>query len=495
METQNFRYLNKLNNENLIGNRALLINPPFNTLKFGAEWEGVDSLAAPIGLMYIGNNLIKNNFKVKFLDLNVDRISESQFVNEISNSDFLLLMCFSHTLKNTLEIIKKAKEIKKNIYIICGGPYCKLTRKFVSGSDLTVVGEAEEAIGEILKKIKDNTSLSGIPGLIYKKNNRIIKNNGYLRAENIDNSKNASYILAKNKNYGIIFGTKVKSIAGIMTSRGCPFSCSFCTYNAIDKKIRKRSVDNVIEELKELEKNGTKTVIFYDDNFLVDKKRVIAILDRMIREKIKLKMIVQGRVDSADYSYYKKLQKAGVIMILYGIENTNQDVLDFYNKKINIEQIKSAIELANKAGIITIGYLIIGSPLETRKHFDNMKNFIKSVPLDMIYVSILEYSEGSLLWENAVKQGKISKKEVSVFSNEKLSNHSFDEWQKMRENLTKDFNRNYSRVPRIFYKSVKSGILSLFIKLVLNETKSYIHKRKLNPFFVDKPEGIVKVKN
>lgn len=471
-----------------------MIHPSFKGLKFGDEWEGLDSLAAPLGLMYIATPLINSGYDVKFIDFNVDRLTKEKFFNEISEAKYLLLSCYSDSLKSVYEIIKIARKINKDIFIMCGGPYCKLTGNYVAGSDLTVIGEAEEIIVDLFDRLNKKDSLSNIPGLIYKKGDKIIRNKGCLEAKDINRSIGSSHILTKDKNYGMFFGYRVKGLIGTMTSRGCPYNCNFCTHKgSINNKIvRKRTVDNVIAELKDLEKNGTRYVIFYDDNFLIDKKRVNSIMDRIIQEKIKLKLIVQGRVDSADYNFYKKLYRAGVIMIAFGIENANQDVLDYYNKGTSVEQIRKAIEIADKVGIITMGFFMIGSPIEDKKHFQINKKFINNIPLDVIHISILEYLEGSNLWEKAVKEGKISKNETSVVSNEKLSKYSYKEWIDMRDDLLDGFYKKPKRILRGTYKVLKRGFLIEFIKILWVGRKGFVKKSK-NAFFVEAPDSKIEV--
>lgn len=478
----------------MFGKNVLMIHPPFSKLGFGDEWKKMDSLAAPLGLMYIGNVLINDGYNVKFIDFNIDKLSKNQFLNILSKSDFILLSCYTESIKNVYEIIKMTREINKNAFIICGGPYCKLTRNYVPDSDITFIGDAENIIGELFKKIVNNESLSEIPGLIYKKNNRVIKNSGYLQAINIDDSKSAASILTKNKNYGVLFGFKIKNLVGTITSRGCPFNCSFCTLQgSLEQKLRKRSVESVIMELKDLYESGAKYVIFYDDNFLIDKKRVVQIMDRIIEEKIKLKILVQGRVDSVDINFYEKLYKAGVILIMFGIENANQDVLDFYNKGTKIEQIKKAIELANKVGIFTWGWMIIGSPIETKKHFEVNKKFIKKAPLDIVFINVLAYAEGSPLWKKAVEEGKLNKNESMVYANEKLSRYPYKTWVKMVDELLKGFYSKPSRILRIFYKSYKAGILPTVFQLFWVGRKSIFIKMEQNPLFSDNRDSVIEI--
>ena len=128
-----------------------------------------------------------------------------------------------------------------------------------------------------------------------------------------------------------------------------------------------------------------------DDNFLLNRKRVMRIMDGIIEMNTEIKIIVEGaRVNVADYELYKKMWDAGVRVISYGIESGNQDILDFYNKKITLEQVKKAVGIANRVGFFTVGSFIIGAPFEDRAKIEKTIRFATTLPLDFVEFYILE---------------------------------------------------------------------------------------------------------
>lgn len=192
------------------------------------------------------------------------------------------------------------------------------------------------------------------------------------------------------------------------------------------------------------------------------------IMNRIIKEKIKISMIMQGRVDRADYELYKKMKNAGVIMIVFGIKNVNQDVLDYYNKRTTVKQEINALTIANKVGILTMGYLMIGSPIETMKHHDNTKVFFDKYPLDLMLNGLLYYMKGSVLWEEAHKKGLIKKNEYSVMTSKKFSKFSQDELFKIKDDLNYYFYKNPKRIMRILYKLLRNGQMKLLANIFLS---------------------------
>jgi radical SAM superfamily enzyme YgiQ (UPF0313 family) len=131
-------------------------------------------------------------------------------------------------------------------------------------------------------------------------------------------------------------------------------------------------------------------------------------------------------------------------------------------------KIQEAVEIANKVGILTGGYLMIGSPIETHEHFETNKKFFSEVPLDFCTVSILNYAKGTKLWEDACKKELIREDEEDVLANERLSNFTFKEWLDIKASFTKDFYNSPSRLIRIFVKTARLGLLSYFIRILFN---------------------------
>lgn len=243
------------------------------------------------------------------------------------------------------------------------------------------------------------------------------------------------------------------------------------------KTYRMRSVRSILEELKKLQNNGYKYVAFVDDSLLSNKKQIEELFDGIIKEKLDMNFIITAaRVDSADEKLFKKMKKAGVTHIQYGLESGNQDVLDFYNKNTTLDKIKYAVNLSHKIGFFNMGSFILGAPFETKKHFERTINFAKTLPLDSVSFVALKYMAGSELWCKAVEDGKIAKDDylIQADSEKDLGLLTQKEIIEYCIKARGDFYMRPQFMLRLFIKSIKNddlGFLQSYLSLFFSNIR------------------------
>jgi anaerobic magnesium-protoporphyrin IX monomethyl ester cyclase len=309
---------------------------------------------------------------------------------------------------------------------LIGGPDCTLfpEKSFMEyGADICVAGEGELIINSIAKYLGGSGTLSNIPGVVYKVNDKIKFNKASKPIKELDALLFPDRGLVEKNEYGYFGKTKLTrgKTTSILTSRGCPCNCTFCGYSAICPSYFERSVGNVVDEFEEIKSQGYKTVIINDNNFLANKKRVSKLLDIIIEKNLDLNLWVLGaRADSAEDSLWYKMKKAGVKFISFGLESGNQEILDFYDKRTTIKQILNAVNLSKKMNFITSGSFIIGAPNENREQIMNTIKFAKSLELDVAHFLILSYIYGSKLWKDAVDKDLIPGDEYGCMADSKL---------------------------------------------------------------------------
>jgi anaerobic magnesium-protoporphyrin IX monomethyl ester cyclase len=427
----------------------------------------------PLGLLYVGASLEKDGHKVEILDYFAENISKNKLKNKLKSSDAVGISVYTDHCKASVDISKSIKEIDSDIPLIIGGPHCTFFQKQslndIPSADISVAGEGEHVILEIAKYLEGKIKLASIPGIFYKEKDLICSGKQLKVIENLDEIPFPARHLVEKYDYNTLsFGYSFKKkVTNLISSKGCPFHCRFCSRygNIINNwSFRIRSAENVVKEIKEISEIY-KSIVIVDDNFLADKKRAHKIFDMLLESNLDIDLLIQGaRVDTAERDLYLKMKKAGVKYIFYGLESGNQDVLDFYNKKITLQQIRNTVKLARKMKFFIGASFIIGAPIETDKHIQNTIKLTRSLPLDRVNFVPLIYRMGSSLWVDAVKNKKIKPDQYEVLADKShnLSNFTEDE---LVDYTAKAFISFYFRPNYMFeqlFKTLLRKDLSLF---------------------------------
>lgn len=422
--------------------------------------------AQPLGLLYIAAVLEHEGHHVDIIDLVAEDLTDEKLHKALAGVDAVGISVDSFAYSDVAIITKKIKQIDEHLPIIIGGPHCTFYPEKslidIPYADISVEGEGEQVIQHIIQSLEGKKPLSEIPGIRYRKDNEIHAGQPPGIITDLDALPFPARYLVSKYDYGkfgndYLYKPKFTSIA---TTRGCPFQCRFCTRHIVGmNNFRKRSVDNIISELQQI--NDTYgSVMTVDDNFLTDKKRAIDILDQIITQGIDIEIVIQGaRVDIADEELYIKMKKAGVKAINFGIESGNQDVLDYYRKGITLDQVRKAVKLSHKMDFLTVGNFIFGAPIETKDHLQQTLHFAYSLPLDLVSFTILQYNYHSDLWDEACQEGKISVEDgysIPADSLKGLGNLRYQELKTFQKKSLMAFYLRPNYLIRQFYRSIKT---------------------------------------
>jgi anaerobic magnesium-protoporphyrin IX monomethyl ester cyclase len=477
--------------------KFLLLRPAYQEEK--NNQKNISSLnLPPLGLLYMGATLERDGHDVEILDYYAENISKEKLKNSIALSDAIGLSVYTDDYKAAADTARLIKEIDSDIPLIIGGPHCTFLQKKsledISYADISVIGEGEQVILNLARYLQGKKKLSNISGIYYKENGSIISGKPLEIIKNLDDLPFPARHLVEKYDYSnFSFGYTFKgNVANLITSKGCPFQCRFCSrYGNLIKNwsFRKRSAENVVSEIQEISEKY-KSIVVVDDNFLADNKRAHKIFDMLLISNIDIEFLIEGaRVDSSDKELYLKMKKAGVKYIFYGLESGNQDVLDFYNKNITIQQIRNTTALARKMDFFIGASFIFGAPIETKAHIENTIKFACSLPLDRVNFVPLIYRMGSSLWIDAVNNKKIKpdQYEVVADSSHNLSNFSLEE---LIEHTTNAFNSFYLRPSYIMEQTFKT-IKRKDYSLLINGLKYFISFNKAK----ETGKEIIKSKN
>ncbi len=316
--------------------------------------------------------------KIKIIDTRISRGWKQELLGLLKNSNPLCVgvTCMTGVqIKYALEIGRFVKE-NSSVPVIFGGvhptflPEQTLASRYV---DIVISGEGDYALFEIISCLKRNKSLSSVRGIYYKEDGKVRKTPVRELIRNLDELPALPYdLIDVNAYYGLNLGDGGKSIT-MITSRGCPFRCTFC-YNTryYRNTWRPMSAKKVLERMKYLVKRyGIKTFYFHDDNFSVDLKRVDAIARGIIDFGLKVSWGLLGtRIDTLarmDDSFLERLRRAGCVNIDIGIESGSRRILELIKKKINLDEVISVNRKLARHGFITKYTFIVGFPSETEE--------------------------------------------------------------------------------------------------------------------------------
>jgi len=276
--------------------------------------------------------------------------------------------------------------------------------------DFLIRGEGEIRIIQLIEYIQNQGKLGELDGVVFKKDGKIINLQPKKIIQNLDDLPIPAYDLIPFKKYSLYLQTQFQPTITMLTSRGCPFNCIYCSKPVFGSSVRARSPESILEEIIFLKKNyNIKEIIFYDDSFTLEKERIIKLCKLIIKNNIKINWKCETRVNLVDQELLNLMKKAGCYMICYGIESGNQKILNVLKKGINLKEIKKAIELTRKAEIETLGYFMLGIPGETEKEIEQTIDLAKKLKLDYAQFSIATAYPGTELYQIAKKQGKITK--------------------------------------------------------------------------------------
>jgi len=387
----------------------ILINPP----------QATQYSQPPLGLAMVATVLEKNGYLVKILDLPALRLFENSLPAIIRREkpDVVGITAMTPTISSAVSVAKKVKESDSNITVVLGGAHATIlpeeTLQSTPEIDIIVRGEGEQTTLELVKALeKDPSNINHILGITYRKGDSMKSNPPRAPILDLDVLPFPAFHLLPIRRYRLHppFGRRTP-VMPIITSRGCPYRCIFCSKSVFGKKYRSNSSAYVVDEIRHLnEKFGVKEIKFYDDVFTLDKKRVIAISRQLKEQEIDIPWTCETRVNLVDRELLGVMKDAGCYMIAYGVESGNQGVLNSLKKDITLEQAIKAFKLTHEAGIETVAYFMIGSLGETPKTIMETIKFAKKLDPDFVQFSISTPYPGTRLYCLAVKEGYVPEK-------------------------------------------------------------------------------------
>jgi len=495
--------------ESLKKNKVMFVNPPLSTsvaLKHNC-------IKFPLGFLYMAGHLEKNGFEVKILDCPVHykkrrRVSEDivkvgSYPEEIEKAvrdfkpDIIGLSCaytaYESDSFDTARFIKKiGKKIDRNILVVIGGAHTSANPEFVlreDSIDIAVVGEGDETMLEIAEKYSKE-SLNKVKGIGFKENGKIRINPPRERIENLD-EYDAAWHLIDMEMYFKHPQNSIATLRGpsvdILTSRGCPMNCVFCSIRTVWGRVwRGRSPKNVVNELEFLNKKyGVSQFRMFDDNLTLDRKRIIEICDEIIKRGLDIKWDTPNGIAfwTLDKEVLTKMKRAGCYRVTFGIESCSPKTQRYIRKIADLKKIDRLVDICHEIGLWVCATFIIGFPYETREQIEETRQYVIHSKINYAFMCVAQPYQGTDIYNDFKKENLLPefKAESNVHDSKYNTLHlDADELNKLRSQILKEFyvNKSLSYLnPFVFYKEFLSKIRSY-------EDMKYVFKNFYNLVFV-----------
>ncbi len=443
------------------GGRVVLVNPPAGVANKDTRYRLPILNSLPqLGILYIAGVLLSEGIDVRVLDaqaLGLDVVETVDYVRDWAPK-ILGLTGYTSTVGFAHEIAREMKDISPDLVTVLGGPHVtavpEKTLSLFPAFDCALLGEGEDSVAPLFKSLVDgglNNDLKKIPGIVYREGKEIRINERPPLITDLDTipPPPLEFLPGFPQLYSPpIFHSPKRLAATLVTSRGCPFSCTFCDRAVFGNRYRHHSIEYIIDMIRRLKvDHGIDHIIFYDDNFTVDKNHLTRLLEEIMRLPFPITWNSDARTDLIDPELLRLMKRAGAFMINYGIETADPDLLESMEKTLSPETAARAVSITAEAGIYVKGLFIVGAPGETRDSIERTKDFISDLPFTLINASKYTPYPGCEAYEDIEKYGEFDE------DWEKMNAMNFVFWPDTidRESLV----RGYNDLLKEFYKNPK----------------------------------------
>ncbi|MEK6790101.1 MAG: radical SAM protein [Deltaproteobacteria bacterium] len=431
-----------------------------------------------LGTVLLGTILKQHGYEVKSY---VETVGEID-LKDVLSADLIGISTITSTSIRSYEIAKLLRQAGKKVFM--GGPHVTfLPDEALEVCDYVMRGETDDHIVDVVKAIERGEGFETIPGLSYRGRDGEVRHNGTAPfCKNLD--------VLPCPDFKLIGGLEKKglkhlSITPVMTSRGCPYDCSFCSVTGMfGQKYRFRSKERVIEELENNRASGGDWVFFYDDNFCSDKKRTKELLRTMIEKRLTPPWTAQVRVEIAkDQELLELMHRSGCHTVYIGLESVNPLTLKAYNKKQTVEDITNCIRVLHKNRIRIHGMFVLGGDDDTVDTIHETVQFAKKNDLESVQFLILTPLPGTKCFSDLESQGRIISKDWSLYdAHHVVFEPKLMSYYELQSEIVKA-NKEFYSIPQILKRVVRFDAFNVGVKTYGRNLARKWEKK--NQYFID----------
>ncbi len=396
--------------------KILLVHPlGYKSDKASKDISRIVNITPPLGIASICAYLLQRQINCDIIDCYAHPDADTKIVKylETDKPDFIGFSCSTSTFHDGVRLAQIAKSKISDIKVVFGGAHVSALKESIIEKfehiDYVVAGEGEQTLTELIKA--DHSDIPQIENIVFRDISGKALFTGYRKKLlDLDSLPFPAYEKLEGypKKYKLpIFNYPRTPNSSCISSRGCPYSCSYCDRSVFKRSFRYNSAQYLYEHFKYLNKHfGIKHVNFYDDQFTFNKKRVIQFCDLMVAGNLKMSFNCAARAEHLDLELVFAMKAAGCWMISLGIETGDENLLAQHRQNADLQMLKEKIILIKKAKIRVKALLMMGLPGETRESILKSKKYVYSLPIDDFNLAKFTPFPGSPIYQQ-IKDGAV----------------------------------------------------------------------------------------
>jgi anaerobic magnesium-protoporphyrin IX monomethyl ester cyclase len=426
--------------------KFLFINPS-RTIDTGNIWSTVNAITPPLGLATLAAILEGEGHQADIIDMAAMNLTVSDVLGAVGQSvDCIGITATTPEIKKAAEIAAAVRARFPRIKVVMGGVHPTVFhQELVANNDCDIVvrGEGEQTI----RDIANETQLQDIPGITWRTaNGEVIVNPSSDHYVDLNTLPFPAFAKLPMKRYRSALGAARRSPSiGVITSRGCPGTCTFCFSGMFGTRIRFMTAERVLELISYLKTTfGIREISFYDDTFTAHKPRVEELCNALIRERMNISWSCFARVDSVKPDLLKLMREAGCHQIMYGFESADDAILTGINKRVKSSSYETIVQWTRAANIDIRGAFMLGNPGETVENLKQTIDYSKKMGIQFAIYNITTPFPGTQLYKKMEEQGYLKHREWELYD---LAHAAMD----LPTVASQDVERYYSLAYRGFY--------------------------------------------
>jgi radical SAM superfamily enzyme YgiQ (UPF0313 family) len=395
--------------------RVLLINPFVERMHL--ELSYAENFRPPLGLAYCAAVLERHGHEVEIVDALVRgiRFPELRRILAERRPDIVGVSTYSPTRYECFRTAKVVKEtLGEHIVVVAGGPHVSAavedTLENVPHIDYVVRGEGEYPLLELVRALETGGDPLAVAGVSGRRDGRPYDAPAQANVADLDGLPRPARHLLPMSRYGTRMPSTMVKSTTILTSRGCPARCTFCTRDWFSRDTRFHSPAYMADEIDEvIGRYGFRGVIIQDDTFTLNKRRVFEFCDELRSRKMRFRWLATTRVDCINLDLLKSMKDAGCEVVTFGVESMNPRILKWLKKGFTVEKVRRAIDWAREAGLKVRCTYLLGIGDETEQDIQQSIRDARALPVDKLKANVgLSLYPGTPLYPMAIEAGVLA---------------------------------------------------------------------------------------